>query len=293
MSITIALAGGKSLEDGVRTLFADAGITIGSNTGSTHSVNFRDYPSLQEGIFLKPMRIPFLVENGTCDVGITGEDTVREHGASVEILTRLAFGRSTEGETRGVLFCARGDTLDKIEDIPEGTQVLSEYPRLTRAFFAERGLAVDVVPSPGSAEAEVPRCYRLGVVLSETGRSLRGNTLRPLATLFTSATCLVANTQALANPTKRDAIENLQALLLGVLEARGKILLWMNVPAASVVAVTKILPSLGSPTIAPLADGGSSISTVMRKSEFNGLLPHLRKLGATGFLQTPIGSVIP
>lgn len=292
--LRIALPIGKSLESGVRTLFADAGISIVGKAKSTHFVTFPDYPALHEGIFVKPSRVPFLVENGTWDVGITGEDVVRENGADVEILTRLAFGRSTSsGETRGVLFCAANDPINSVDDIPGGTSILSEYPNLTQRFFAERGKSVVVVPSPGSSEAEVPELYRLGVVLSETGNSLKQNNLRVLDTIFTSATCLVANRSALRDDMKRDAIGVLQSILCGVIAGRGKVYLTMNVTAEALATVVASLPALGSPTVSPLADGGSAVSVVVTTSERNRIIAGLSGRGASGFVSWPVDCIIP
>lgn len=292
--LRIALPGGKSLEPGVRELFAEAGISIGRKTGSTHLVAFPDYPVLSEGIFVKPPRVPFFVEKGAWDVGITGVDVVREGGADVEILTALAFGRSTStGETSVVLYCAADDPINRVEDIPEDCEVLSEYPNLTRRFFAERGVRVSVVDSPGSSEAEVPELYRFGVVLTETGNSLRLNKLKVLDTILPSATCLVAKRAALQDDTKRRAIEVLQSILVGTIEARGKVLLVMNVSAQALPDVLKNLPALGSPTIAPLADGGSSVSVVVTKAERNRLVGELMGRGASGFISHDLGIIVP
>jgi len=290
--LKIGLPGGKSLQEGVLSLFADAGITL-MQSERRDTVLFPDYRGLREGIFLKTNRIPLAVEAGFCDIGITGEDVVLESDADVEICTRLSFGRSTSGETRGVLFCAVNDSAQRAKDVPDGATVLSEYPFLTRRFFEGLGKSVEVAYTTGTCEAEVPNRYRFGVALSETGKSLRENGLRPIAELFASATCLVANKQALLSADKGRAIENLQAVLLGILEARGKVLLAVNVPASSVEEVIRYLPALGSPTVAQLADGGSSVSIVTTQAEMNRLVPRLRDLGGTGIIATPIISIIP
>lgn len=292
--LRIALPGGKSLESGVRELFADAGISIGRKTGSTHLVMFPDYPDLSEGIFAKPPRVPVLVEQAAWDVGITGMDVVRESGADVEILDTLSFGRSTStGKTAVVLFCAEGDSIKSVKGVPRSAVVLSEYPNLTRQYFAERGMRVKVVGSPGSVEAEVPELYRFGVVLTETGKSLRENSLRVLDTIAPSATCLVAKRSALRQKGKRRSIEKLQAILTGTISARGKVLLLMNVTAKGLPKVLRHLPALGSPTVAPLADGGSSVSIVVQKADRNRLIGELKNLGASGFISTPIDIIVP
>jgi ATP phosphoribosyltransferase len=211
----------------------------------------------------------------------------------VEILAPLAIGRSTStGETRVVLFCDKGNSINSVDGIPDDCEVLSEYPNLTRQFFVERGKRVVVVPSPGSSEAEVPELYRFGVVLTETGNSLKQNDLKVLDTILTSATYLVANRAALLDDTKRRAIEVLQSILLGTIAARGKVYLSMNVSAVGLPAVLKNLPALGSPTVASLADGGSSVSVVVTKAERNRLIGELAVHGASGFVSMPVDILV-
>ncbi|MDD2657242.1 MAG: ATP phosphoribosyltransferase [Candidatus Pacebacteria bacterium] len=290
--LKIALPAGKSLEARTSELFTEARITI-DRKGSMHEVAFPDYPSLSAGYFLKPRRIPLLVEEGDFDIGITGVDFVLESGADVEICAELSYSRSTGDSTLGVLFAQEDDTADSPSDVPDGSIILSEYPNLTRKFLEGYGKRVVVVESPGSAEAEVPLKYRFGVALSETGKSLRENRLKPIGTVFKSSTVLIANKEVLTAPVAAKAVHVLKLILCGVLEARGRTMFTMNVPTEVLAEVLRILPSLRSPTVAPLAGGQfASVSTVMRMNEVNGFIPSLLELGAEGFVTTPISSVI-
>jgi ATP phosphoribosyltransferase len=292
--LKIALPGGKSLEERTYGLFTEAGITI-AHKDSTHMVTFPDYPSLTVGYFLKPRRIPLLVAEGDFDVGITGMDVVLESSADVVECTRLPYSRSTQNDTQGILFAHQSDSANSFEEVPDDSVILSEYPNLTRDFFAKIGKNVEVVESPGSAEAEVPLKYRFGVALSETGRSLRENNLKCVGKVevFKSYTALIANEKALAHEEKAEAIHALKLILQGVLEARDRVLLSMNVPVAAMGNVLQHLSALRSPTIAPLAGGQfSSVSVVMHKWEVNGLVPSLLKMGAEGLIIMPISSVI-
>ncbi|MEK9151607.1 MAG: ATP phosphoribosyltransferase, partial [Patescibacteria group bacterium] len=164
--------------------------------------------------------------------------------------------------------------------------------RLTRRFFVGKQ-SIEVVESPGTAEAEVPLKYRFGMALSETGRSLRENGLVSLGIIFTSNTVLVANREALADTSKSEEIYVLKLLLLGALQARSKVLLSMNVSADILESVLKILPAMNSPTIATLADTELlSVSSAITKTGVNSLVPKLLKLGARGVMITPISSII-
>jgi ATP phosphoribosyltransferase len=294
--LTIALPRGKSLEHRTLELFGQARINV---RREGDSVEFPGTSELRGGSFLKPKRIPLLVAEGDFDIGITGEDVILESGARVEICARLNYSRSTDDHTRGVLFTSdKNLDIRSARDVPPGSIVFSEYPNLTNRFFQRQGVSVEIVYSPGSAEAEVPRKYPFGVALSETGQSLRENSLKILEILFESRTVLVANPQSLRNPAKREAVKVLQLILQGVEEARGKAFLSMNVPKGAITAVLDHLPALGSPTIAPLAplhvssEAQSSISSVVPIAEINALIPKLLKLGAKGIITMPISSVI-
>ena len=55
-----------------------------------------------------------------------------------------------------------------------------------------------------------------------------------------------------------------------------------------------VLPSMKSPTVNELADGGGfAIETVVAKNQINTLIPALKDAGATGILELPISKIIP
>ena len=89
-------------------------------------------------------------------------------------------------------------------------------------------------------------------------------------------------------------MEQLQTLLTGALEARGRVLLKLNVDAADLDAVIALLPALKSPTVSKLfGDDGYAVETVVAKSEINTLIPALHGPGATGIIELPISKIVP
>ena len=70
------------------------------------------------------------------------------------------------------------------------------------------------------------------VDITETGRALRAAGLKIIDTILTSATELIANPAAYDDPAKRHAMDQLHTLLAGALEARGKVLVKLNVGEA-------------------------------------------------------------
>ena len=112
--------------------------------------------------------------------------------------------------------------------------------------------------------------------------------------MVTSYTELIANPSAAANPDKAHAMRQIHTLLQGVLDARGKVLVKMNVPVESLDAVIDVLPSMKAPTVNELFRGaGYAVETVVPKSEINILIPQLRDKGASGIVEMPITKIVP
>ncbi len=86
------------------------------------------------------------------------------------------------------------------------------------------------------------------VDLTETGTTLRKNGLKIIGQIMESYTVIIANKASWADPQKRREIEEIKTLLFGVIEARNKVLLTMNVPSASMEKIVAALPAMKKPT---------------------------------------------
>ncbi|MBT5904979.1 MAG: ATP phosphoribosyltransferase, partial [Acidimicrobiaceae bacterium] len=167
------------------------------------------------------------------------------------------------------------------------------YPVLTRQFFESHGVEADIRLSYGATEAKVPDIVDVVVDITETGRAIRAAGLKIIDTILTSYTELVANAEAYADPDKRHAMEQIHRLLQGTLEARGKVLVKMNVSGEHLDAVIDLIPSMKSPTVNELYGGsGFAIETVVAKSEINVLIPALRDGGATDIIELPLSKIV-
>ncbi len=131
------------------------------------------------------------------------------------------------------------------------------------------------------------------VDLTETGTTLRKNGLKIIGEIMESYTAIVANRTAWDDPVRRREIEEIATLLLGVLDARSRTLLSMNVPKGSVEAIIAALPALKRPTVAALYGiDYFSVETVVKKCEVNRLIPLLKAAGAEDILELPIAKII-
>jgi ATP phosphoribosyltransferase len=195
---------------------------------------------------------------------------------------------------RIVVAAANDAPYQSAADLPNGVRVSTEYPELTRRFFADRNIEADIQLSYGATEAKIPDIVDVVVDITETGRALRAAGLRIIDTMLTSYTELIANPTSYEDPEKRKAMAQIQTLLLGVLDARGKVLVKMNVPSDALEAVISQLPAAKSPTVNELFGGsGYAVETVVPRNRINILIPQLCDAGATDIIEMPITKIVP
>ncbi len=282
-----------SLEAATLELFAAADLAVRRSSEVDYRAGIDD-PRISEVRVLRPQEIPVYVAEGTFDLGITGRDWIEETGAKVHSLGELRYSKATDQPIRVVLAVHGESPVQRVEDLPAGVRVSTEYPRLTEAWLAERGVRADVRLSYGATEAKVPEIADAVVEITETGRALRAAGLRIVSVLLESYTEVVANPLAVADPVKAHAMSQLMTLLQGALEARGKVLVKLNVAEADLQAVIAVLPSMRSPTVSKLfgEDGGYAIETVVPKSAINTLIPELKDRGASDILELPLSKIV-
>jgi len=204
----------------------------------------------------------------------------------------LKYSKATSQPVRVVVAVAGDSPAQSVADLGDGVRVTSEYPKLTERFFAERGVKADVRLSYGASEAKIPDIADCVVDITETGRALKAAGLRIIDTILTSYTELIANKSSWEDPVKRHAMEQILTLLNGTLEARGKVLLKLNVAEDKLQSVLSVLPSAKSPSMSQLASGGFAVESVVEKRTINTLIPELIDAGATDLLEIPIAKII-
>ncbi len=281
-----------SLEDATLELFAAADLSVQRGSNVDYRARIDD-PRVEEVRILRPQEIPNYVARGLFDVGITGRDWVEETGADVVSLCELAYSKTTQNPIRLVLAVARDSDVAAVSDLAPGARVSTEYPELTRRWLEKQGVQAEVTLSYGATEAKVPEIADAVVELTETGRALAAAGLRIVDTVLVSRTEMIANPASAANDTKRHAMEQLRTLLQGALEARGKVLLKLNVSKEQLEAVVAVLPAMKAPTVSELSGGGAyALETVVLKSDVNVLIPALKDRGATDILELPLSKIV-
>ena len=288
--LSIALPKG-SLEDQTMLLFAQADLEV-RKSSRAYNPTISD-PRIGKVKILRPQEIPGFVAQGSFDLGISGYDWVVESGVDVVEIAELPYAKTGAGEVYMVLAVPEDSTIQSAADIPPGSRISTEFPKVTQAYFDKLGIPVEVHFSYGATEAKVPELMDALVDLTETGATLKRNGLRIVETLITSTTRLLASREAWADPEKRREIEEIKTLLLGVIEARGRVLLSMNVSENNLDRVVSALPAMKRPTVNRLyAVDYLEVTTVVDKSSVNILIPKLKAAGAEDILEMAISKIV-
>ncbi|MFT4865740.1 MAG: ATP phosphoribosyltransferase [Ilumatobacter sp.] len=281
-----------SLEKATLELFEAADLPVIRSSSVDYQASIDD-PRIESVRILRPQEIPTYVAEGLFDIGITGRDWVNETGAVVESLGELKYSKNTSRPIRMVVAVAGDSPANSVADLPQGVRVQTEYLESTRQYFEANGIDANIRLSYGATEAKIPDIADCVVEITETGRALKAAGLKVIDVILTSYTEVVANPAAYADPEKRKAMEQVMTLLNGVLDARGRVMLKLNVTAENKDAVLAVLPSMKSPTINDLSGGGYAVESVVEKKTVNLVIPALREAGATDLVEMQISKIVP
>ncbi|OGP86270.1 MAG: ATP phosphoribosyltransferase [Deltaproteobacteria bacterium RBG_16_58_17] len=233
------------------------------------------------------------VEDGTLDLGLTGQDWIIENESDVVAVQDLVYSKTSPRQARWVLVVREDSPIRSIEDM-EGKKVSTELVNFTRRYFAERNINIHVEFSWGATEAKVVEGLVDAIVeVTETGTTIRANKLKIIHELMKTNTKLIANRGAWEDPWKRKKIEQIRLLLNGSLQALGKVGLKMNVSRENLDRVVILLPSLKAPTISSLhSEDWLAVETIVSGSIVRELIPLLKAAGAEGIIEYPLNKVI-
>ena len=282
-----------SLENATLELFDDADLRVLRASEREYRGSIRD-PRIDSVMILRPQEIPTYVEDGFFDIGVTGEDWITETGADVVRVTALNYSKQTDLPVKVVLAVPRESGITSPDQIKPDARISTEFPNLTRRYFEDLGIPVRIFLSYGATEAKVPEIVDAIVDLTETGSTLERHGMAIVDVLLESRTQLIANGASYKDPEKRRAIDQLTILLLGAVEARGKVLVKLNVESQNLSRVVDLLPAMRAPTVSELAESGYfAVETVVPKTAINELIPELKALGAEDIVEIPVTKIVP
>ena len=279
-----------SLENATIGLFEKAGWRI--KPAARNYFPKIDDPELDCSI-CRPQEMSRYIESGMLDAGITGKDWTEENQSDAVIVANLVYSKVSQKPTRWVIAVAGDSAIKTIEDL-RGKKIATELVHVTKRFFNERNIEVDVEFSWGATEAKVVSGLADAIVeVTETETTIRAHGLKIIHELMESNTQLIANKDAWKDSWKRQKIENISLLLQGALNADRIVGLKLNVDKKYLDNVVKLLPSLNAPTIANLYQKDwFSVETVVSEDIVRDLVPKLLKEGAQGIIEYPLNKVI-
>jgi ATP phosphoribosyltransferase len=291
-----------SLEKATFDILQRSGYKI-SGQDRTYRPSIND-PKIELKI-LRPQEIPVFVSEGLQDVGITGQDWIRETGADVEILQNLEYGKiklvvaipKGAGTTAGISRFMES-IWNKGKNVRVSTEYLNiagEYIRSSPSYKKNFGSLEPLLVTPwwrkgenprakvflsfGATEAKPPENADFIIDVTETGSTIEANSLKIIETIMESSAVLVANKKSLDDSQKREKIYDIMTLLKGVVDGGKRIHIFVNVKKTNLTRLLTELPALKNPTIAPLADDEwVSVNTVVEKDCLIDLLPKIRKI---------------
>ena len=253
---------------------------------------------------LRPQEIPVFVSEGLQDVGITGQDWIKETRAEVEILQNLEYGKirlvvavpkALSKNTIGEIMESLWSKGKNFRVSTEYLNIASEYIKRNAAYKKRFGESDPMIVTPwwkkgdnprakiflsfGATEAKPPENSDCIIDVTETGSTIEANNLKIIETVMTSSAVLIANKKALDDSAKKEKICDIMTLLKGVVDASKKIHIFVNVKKTNLQKLLTDLPALKNPTISPLAnEDWYSVNTIIEKDLLIELLPKIRKL---------------
>lgn len=241
----------------------------------------------------RPQEMSRYVESGMLDAGITGKDWTMENMSDTVLVCDLVYSKVSKRPTRWVIAVAGDSEISCLEDL-EGKKIATELVDVTKRFFAEKKINVEIEFSWGATEAKVVAGLADAIVeVTETESTIRAHGLRIIHELMESNTQFVANKDAWNDPWKREKIENIALMLQGSLDADRIVGLKMNVSSKNLDTVVNLLPSLNAPTVASLYNSDwYSVETVVSEDIVRDLIPKLKKNGAEGIIEYALNKVI-
>ena len=123
-----------------------------------------------EVVLAKAADVITYVENGVCDLGVVGKDTIMENGRSFYEILDLGFGKCR--------FALAGKKGFDFFSGYEARTIATKYPNVTRNFFEGKGMDIRVIKIEGSVElAPLLGLADAIVDIVETGSTLKENGL--------------------------------------------------------------------------------------------------------------------
>ncbi|QDU66626.1 ATP phosphoribosyltransferase [Engelhardtia mirabilis] len=280
--LRLALPKGR-MQEGIWRLLAEGSLPVRAS-----SRNYR--PTVGPGFevkVLKPRTVVEMLHSGTRDVGFAGADWVAELDADVVELLDTGL------DPVRLVAAAPAELLEDGALPRRPLVVASEFERLTANWIEGRRLDATFVRSNGATEVFPPEDADLICDITQTGATLRANGLVVLDTLVESSTRLYASRAVLDDEGRAARVRDLALVIGSVIEARGRVMLEVNVPVDRLDAVVEVLPCMRQPTIAELFGGsGYAVKAAVPRSALPRLIPARKARGGSDVVVSALSQIV-
>ncbi|MEI8325972.1 MAG: ATP phosphoribosyltransferase [Betaproteobacteria bacterium] len=191
--ITLALSKGRIFDETLPLLKA-AGIEVLDDPETTRKLILATNQPQVRVVLVRASDVPTYVQYGGADLGITGKDTLLEHGSQglyQPLDLQIAKCRMSVAVREG---------FDYAGAVRQGSRlrVATKFVAIAREFFASKGVHVDLIKLYGSMElAPLTGLSDAIVDVVSTGNTLKANHLVEVERIMDISSRLVVNQAAL------------------------------------------------------------------------------------------------
>ncbi|AWR98303.1 ATP phosphoribosyltransferase [Acidianus sulfidivorans JP7] len=249
-------------------------------------------PSSWDGVQLVMMRtedIPNLVEAGASEIGITGHDYVVESQAEVEELVKLDFGKA-----KIVLAVPQSWNINSVQELKrKEIRIATKYYNIARDYIERNEIKAKIVKISGAAEV-MPSLGAADAIIDvvSTGTTLKLHGLKPLDDVIESYAVVIGNKYWMKTE-EAEKINLVLTMMKGVMSARGKKMIFMNVEDKYLDNVISSLPAMLSPAISRLSKSNAwEVVTVAEESQLPEVIAKAKAAGAKDIVVLNIEKVV-
>lgn len=249
-------------------------------------------PTSWEGVQLVMMRtedIPNLVEAGAAEIGITGHDYVVESQAEVEELVKLDFGRA-----KIALAISQSWNLNSVEELKRNEiKIATKYYNIAKDYLERNNIKAKIVKISGAAEV-MPSLGAADAIIDvvSTGTTLRLHGLKLIDDVMETYGVVIGNKEWMRTE-EAEKINLVLTMMKGVINARGKKMIFMNVEDKYLDYVISSLPAMLSPAITRLSKSNVwEVITVADEAQLPEVIAKAKAAGARDIVVISIEKVV-
>ncbi|QJC31165.1 ATP phosphoribosyltransferase [Enterobacteriaceae endosymbiont of Macroplea mutica] len=242
--------------------------------------------------------IPELIMEGVVDLGIIGENVLKEkvltkfinikYTPKYTTLLRLNFG-----VCRLSIAIPIHQQYKGIETL-QNYRIATSYPNLLKQYLDKYNIkfkscvlngSVELAPKVGLADAICD--------LVSTGATLKENGIKEVEVIYSSKACLIQRWGTILD-VKQELINKLLTRIQGVIKAKESKYIMLHIPREKLQEVINLLPGAEYPTILPLSHKSNKLVMHMVSTEtlFWETMEQLKMLGASSILVLPIEKML-